>query len=44
MLNKLTEKLQHSVMKFDRSNKFELRYYGLKSCEVSKWASAHLWG
>ena len=25
---RLSEKLQHSVMKFDRSNKFDLRYYG----------------
>ena len=25
---RLSEKLQHSVMKFDRSNKFEFCYYG----------------
>ena len=42
--------LQHSVMKFDRSNKFDLCYYGqvnslrLKSSVASKWASKHLWG
>ena len=34
-------------MKFDRSNKFDLCYYGqinsLKSSEASKWASKHLW-
>ena len=37
-------------MKFDRSNKFDLCYYGqvkslrLKSSVASKWASNHLWG
>ena len=37
--------LQHSVMKFDRSNKFDFCYYGqvnslrLKSCKASKWAN-----
>ena len=37
-------------MKFDRSNKFDLCYYGqvnslrLKSSIASKWASKHLWG
>ena len=39
-------------MKFDRSNKFHLGYYGqvnlgyygLKSSVASKWASKHLWG
>ena len=37
-------------MKFDRSNKFDLCYYGqvnslrLKSSAASKWASKHLWG
>ena len=25
---KVSEKLQHSVMKFDRSNKFDFCYYG----------------
>ena len=25
---RLSEKLQHSVMKFDRSSKFDLCYYG----------------
>ena len=39
-----------SVMKFDRSNKFDFCYYGqvnslrLKSSVASKWASKHLWG
>ena len=39
-----------NVMKFDRSNKFVLWYYGqvnslrLKSNLDSKWASKHLWG
>ena len=42
--------LQHSVMKFDRSNKLDLCYYGqvnslrLKSSVASKWAIKHLWG
>ena len=37
-------------MKFDRSNKFDLCYYGqvnslrLKSSVASEWASKHLWG
>ena len=37
-------------MKFDRSNKFDLCYYGqvnsvrLKLNVPSKWASKHLWG
>ena len=37
-------------MKFDRSNKFDLCYYGqvnslrLKSRVVLKWATKHLWG
>ena len=37
-------------MKFDRSNKFDLCYYGQvnslrqKSSVASKWASKHLWG
>ena len=37
-------------MKFDRTNKFDLCYYGqvnslrLKSSVASKWASKHLWG
>ena len=37
-------------MKFDRSNKFDLCYYGqvnslrLKSSVTSKWASKRLWG
>ena len=37
-------------MKFDRSNKFDLCYYGkvnslrLKSSVASKWASKHIWG
>ena len=37
-------------MKFDRSNKFDLCYYGqvnslrLKKSVASKWASKHLWG
>ena len=37
-------------MKFDRSNKFDLCYYGqvkslrLKSSVASKWASGHLLG
>ena len=37
-------------MKFDRSNKFDLSYYGqvnslrLKLSVASKWASEHLWG
>ena len=44
-----SEKLQQSVMKFDRSNKFDLCYNGqvnsprLKSIVASKWASKHLW-
>ena len=44
------KKLQHSVMKSDRSNKFDFCYYGqvnslrLKSSVASKWASKHLWG
>ena len=48
---RLSEKLQHSIMKFDRSNKFDLCYYGqvnslrLKSSAASKWANKHfLWG
>ena len=47
---RLSEKVQHSVMKFDRSNKFDFCYYGqanslrLKSSVASKWASEHLWG
>ena len=47
---KVSEKLQHFVTKFDRSNKFELCYYGqvnslrLKSSVASKWASKQLWG
>ena len=46
---RLSEKLEHSVMKFDRSNKFDLCYYGqvnslrLKSSVALKWASKHLW-
>ena len=42
--------LQHSVIKFDRSNKFDFCYYGqvnslrLKLSVASKWASKHLWG
>ena len=45
----MSEKL-HSVMKFDRSNKFDLCYYGqvnslwLRSSVASKWASKRLWG
>ena len=41
-------KLQHSVMKFDHSNKFDLCYYGqvnslrLKSSVALKWASKHI--
>ena len=37
-------------MKFDRSNKFDICYYGqvnllrLKSSVASKWARKHLWG
>ena len=37
-------------MKFDRSNKFDLCYYGqvnslrLKSSVASKWANKYLWG
>ena len=40
-------------MKFDRSNKFDLCYYGqvnsiglksLKLSVASKWGSKHLWG
>ena len=37
-------------MKFDRSNKFDLCYYGqvnslrVKSSVVSKWTRKHLWG
>ena len=50
--DRLSEKLQHSAMKFDRSNKFDLRYYiygqvnslRLKSSVASKWGSKHLWG
>ena len=44
------KEIQHSVMKFDRSNKFDLCYYGqvnslwLKSSVASKWASKLLWG
>ena len=49
---RLAEKLQlqHSAIKFDRSNKFDLCYYGqinslrLKSSVASKWASTYLWG
>ena len=43
-------KLQHSVLKFDRSNKFDLCYFGrvnlllLKSIAAIKWASEDLWG
>ena len=39
-----------SRMKFDRSNKFDLCYYGqansllLKSRAASKWVRKHLWG
>ena len=46
----LSEKLQHSVMKFDRRNKFDFCYYGqvnslqLKYSVASKWARKHLWG
>ena len=46
----LLEKLQHSVMKFDRSNKFDFCYYGqvnllwLKSSVDSKWTSEQIWG
>ena len=42
---RLSEKLQHSVMKFDRSNKFDFCYYGqvnslrLKLSVASKWAT-----
>ena len=42
--------LQHSVIKFDCSNKFDLCYYGqinsllLKSSVASKWTSKHHWG
>ena len=44
------EKLQHSVMKFDRSNKFDLCYYGqvnslrLKSSVPSKMTNKHFLG
>ena len=31
-------------MKFGRSNKFDLCYYGLKQSVASKWASEHLLG
>ena len=46
---RLSEKLQHLVMKLDTSNKFALSYYGqvnsvrLKSSVASIWASKHLW-
>ena len=49
-LSKNCSDLQHSVMKFDHSNKFDLCYYGqvnslgLKTSVASKWASKHLWG
>ena len=39
-----------TLMKFDRSNKFDFRYYRqvnslrLKSSVASKWATKHLWG
>ena len=45
---KRCEILQHSVMNFDRSNKFDLCYNGqvnslrLKSSLASKWSSKHL--
>ena len=44
-----TAVIQHSVMKFDRSNKFDLFYYGqvnslwLKLSVTSKWTSKHLY-
>ena len=48
---RLSEKqLQHSVMKYNRSNKFYFCYYGkenslrLKSIVASKLASKQLWG
>ena len=47
---RLLEELQHSVMKFDRSNKFDFCYYGqvnslrLKSSVTSKLARERLWG
>ena len=46
----MSEKLHHSVMKFDRSNKFDFCYYGqvnslrLTASVALKWASKHLWG
>ena len=47
---RLSEKQQHSVMKFDRDNKFDLCYYRevnslrLRLSVASKWANKHLWG
>ena len=47
---RLSENLQHSVMKFDRSNKFDFCYCGqvnsqrLKSSAASKWQIITLGG
>ena len=37
---RLSEKLQHSVMKFDRSNKFDLCYYGQVNSLRLQWSVA----
>ena len=50
IVRRTTVKLQLSVKKFDRSNKFDLCYYGqvnslrLRLSVASKWASRHFWG